>query len=75
MDIITVIQSITVLSVVKVMMIMLLLVYGVFAGLMMSQIKAMTRAVSMKDDFVIRGLGVAHFALAILVFLMALFIL
>lgn len=75
MDIITVIQSITVLKVVKVMMIILLLVYGVFAGLMMSQIKAMTKAISMKDDFVIRGLGVAHFALAILVFLMALFIL
>ncbi len=75
MDIITMVQSITMQGIVKVLLAVLLLVYMVFAGLMMSQIKAMTRAVSMKDDFVIRGLGMIHFALAVLVFLMALFIL
>ena len=75
MDIFSLVQSITFLSIVKLLLLILLLVYTVFAGLMTRQITAMTRAVMMKDDFVIRGLGLAHFGLAVLIFLMALFIL
>jgi len=75
MDILTLIQSITLLTVVKVLVVVLLVVYMIFAGLMMLQIKAMTRAITMKDDYIIQILGVLHFVFAILVFLMAVFIL
>ncbi len=68
-------QSITLLTIVKVLVVVLLVVYLIFAGLMMLQIKAMTRAITMKDDFIIQILGVLHFVFAILVFLMAVFIL
>lgn len=75
MDIITVVQSITFLGVVKLLIVMLLLVYAVFALLMMKQVGAMTKAVTMRDDFVIRILGILNFGFAILVLLMAVFIL
>jgi len=75
MDIITVVQSITFLGVVKFLMVILLLVYAVFALLMMKQVSAMTKAVTMRDDFVIRILGILNFSFAILVLLMAVFIL
>jgi hypothetical protein len=75
MDIITVVQSITFLGVVKLLIVMLLLVYAVFALLMMKQVSAMTKAVTMRDDFVIRILGILNFGFAILVLLMAVFIL
>lgn len=66
---------ITLLGVVKVLTVTLLLVYTVFALLMVRQVFAMTKAVSMKDDFVIRILGVLNFGFAILVFLLSVFIL
>lgn len=66
---------ITILLIFKVLIILLLLVYMVFAGLMMMQIKAMTKAITMKDDYIIRGLGILNFGFAILVLLMAIFIL
>ncbi len=75
MDIITVVQSITFLGVVKFLVVLLLLVYAVFALLMMKQVGAMTKAVTMRDDFVIRILGILNFGFAILVLLMAVFIL
>lgn len=75
MDPITILQSITILSITKVMIVVLLLVYVVFALLMMRQITAMTKAVTMKDDYIIRILGVLNFVFAVLVFLIALFIL
>lgn len=75
MDLITLVQSITFLSVVKVLIVILLLVYAVFALLMMKQIAAMTKAVTMRDDFVIRLLGVLNFGFAIFVFILALVIL
>ena len=75
MDIITVVQSITFLGVVKFLVVLLLLVYAVFALLMMKQVGAMTEAVTMRDDFVIRILGILNFGFAILVLLMAVFIL
>ncbi|EKD80331.1 MAG: hypothetical protein ACD_40C00133G0001 [uncultured bacterium] len=71
MDPIGILQSITLLGVVKVMMGILLLVYAIFALLMMRQIAAMTRAVAMKDDLVIRMMGVFHFGFAIVVLVMA----
>lgn len=69
------VSSITLLFVVKIMIVVLLGVYSVFAGLMMRQISMMTKAVTMKDDFIIRVIGIVHFAFALVVFLMALFIL
>lgn len=75
MNMFSLIESITVLSIVKVMLVMLLIVYAVFAMLMMRQVSAMTRAVTMKDDYIIRILGILNFGFAIFVLLMALFIL
>ncbi len=75
MDPILILESITLLSITKVLIVILLLVYVIFALLMMKQVSAMTRAVTMKDDFVIRILGVLNFVFAVLVFLIALFIL
>jgi hypothetical protein len=75
MDPILILESITLLSITKVLIVVLLLVYVVFALLMMKQVAAMTKAVTMKDDFVIRVLGVLNFVFAVLVFLIALFIL
>lgn len=75
MDLFSLVDSITFLSVVKFLLVTLLLVYSVFALLMMRQISDMTKAVTMKDDFVIRLLGVLNFGFAIIVFLMATFIL
>ena len=66
---------ITILLIFKILIVILLLVYVIFAGLMMVQIKAMTKAVSMKDDLIIRWIGILHFGFAILVLLMAVFIL
>jgi uncharacterized membrane protein len=71
MDPLNALQSITLLGIFKVMLIVLLGVYGVFAGLMMRQIGAMTKAVTMKDDFLIRLLGLIHFVFALLVLFVA----
>lgn len=75
MDPIQVFQSITLLGIVKVMLVILLIVYNIFAGLMMKQIVAMTKAVTMKDDYLIRLVGVIHFGFALFVLLLAIIIL
>lgn len=75
MDPILLLESITLLSITKVLVVILLLVYVIFALLMMKQVAAMTKAVTMKDDFVIRILGVLNFVFAVLVFLIAILIL
>lgn len=75
MDIFSLFQSITFLGVLKFLLVTLLLVYSIFAMLMMRQVLAMTKAVTMRDDFVIRLLGILNFGFAILVLLMAVFIL
>jgi len=75
MNIFTLIGSITFLSVVKVMLVTLLIVYAVFAMLMMRQVAAMTKAVTMRDDYVIRILGVLNFGFAVFVLLLAIFLL
>lgn len=68
-------EGITLLLVVKGLIVVLLLVYSVFALLMMRQIAAMTRAVTMRDDYIIRLLGVIHFIFAILVLVIAIILL
>jgi len=75
MNVLSLIESITYLSIVKIMLVTLLTVYTVFALLMMRQVSAMTKAVAMKDDYIIRVLGVLNFGFAIFVLLMAVFIL
>jgi hypothetical protein len=75
MDLLSIIQSITVLDVVKFLIVTLLLVYSIFALLMMRQVAAMTKAVTMRDDFIIRLLGILNFVFAIVVLLLSIFIL
>ncbi|MEI8232731.1 MAG: DUF5657 family protein [bacterium] len=75
MDVMRIFDAITFLSIVKVMLVMLLGVYAVFAMLMMRQIAAMTKAITMRDDYIIRILGILNFGFAIVVLLMAIFIL
>ena len=68
-------ESITFLGIVKFLICVLLGVYAVFSMLMMKQIQAMTRAVQMRDDFMIRVLGLLNFVFAIVVLILALVIL
>ena len=74
-QLLTFFDNFTILTLVKLLVVVLLGVYGVFAGLMALQIRAMTKAITMKDDFIIQILGLLHLIFAILVFLMAVFIL
>lgn len=71
MNLLTVLESITILSIVKVLIVTLMVVYSIFAFLMMQQIGAMTRAITMRDDFIMRLLGIIHFAFALLVLVVA----
>lgn len=75
MDLLGIVQAITFLDIVKFLIVTLLLVYSVFALLMMRQVAAMTKAVTMRDDFVIRLLGILNFGFAIVVLLLSIFIL
>lgn len=75
MDIFDIIQSITMLSIVKFLVVTLLAVYALFALLMMKQVSAMTKAVQMKDDYVIRILGIINLGFAALVLIMSFLIL
>lgn len=74
-QLISLVEGFTILTLVKGLLVTLLGVYVVFAGLMTVQIKAMTKAVTMRDDYIIRGLGILNFSFAILVFLLSVFIL
>ena len=71
----TFLTSITILMVVKVLLVALLAVYAIFAMLMMRQIAAMTKAVTMKNDGVIRALGLANFVFAAFVLVIAIVLL
>ncbi len=75
MDLLGIVQSITFLDIVKFLIVTLLLVYSIFALLMMRQVAAMTKAVTMRDDFIIRVLGILNFVFAIVVLLLSIFIL
>jgi len=75
MEYISFLESITLLSVVKVLLITFLIVYNVFAILIVKQIAAMSKAVKMGDDFLIRLAGISHFVFAALVLFLAIVIL
>lgn len=70
-----ILESITILSVVKWLVVVLLLVYVVFSFLMMRMIASMTRAVTIRDEYIIKILGSAHFAIAVVVLILAIFVL
>ena len=65
----------TIFTLVKILIVLLLGIYSIVAGLMVTQIKSMNRAVVIKDGFIMNALGLLHFGFAILVFLMAIFLL
>lgn len=65
-------EWINLLLIVKGMLVILLSVYTLFAYLMMRQIKAMTKAVQMQDDYIIRALGMIHFGFALVVLVISL---
>ena len=71
----TLVEGFTILTLVKVLIVILLGVYTIFAGLMMTQVMAMTKAVVIKDGFIMKILSLVHFLFAMLVLLLALFIL
>ena len=71
----TLVEGFTILTLVKVLIVILLGVYTIFAGLMMTQVMAMTKAVVIKDGFIMKILSLVHFLFATLVLLLALFIL
>lgn len=68
-------DSFTVLTLVKILLVILLGIYAIIAGLMITQIASMNKAIVIKDGFIMKILGLLHFSFAILVFLMAIFIL
>lgn len=68
-------ESITLLAIVKLLVLLLLAVYGIFAFLMMRQTGSMTRAISMRDDYIIRLLAIMHFVAAVLVLGLAILLL
>lgn len=74
-EITTILESITFLSVLKLMIVVLLLVYNIFAFLMMRQTKMMNKAVEIGDGYIIRVLGISHFVFAALVLFVAMIVL
>lgn len=74
MDVFRLLDGLSLMLVVKVLVVTLLGVYTIFALLMMRQIVAMTRAVQMQDDYLIRGLGGLHFIFACIVLVIALLV-
>ncbi len=71
MDAMLFMDSLNLMTLVKFLIITLLTVYTVFALLMMRQITAMTKAVQMQDDYIIRGLGALHFGFAVVVWILS----
>ena len=75
MDPILLLESITLLAIVKLLIVTLLIVYAVFAFLMMKQVAAMTKAVVIRDDGVIRVLGMLNFGFAMIVLVLSIILL
>ena len=71
MDPILFMDNLNLMMLVKFLLVTLLTVYVVFAFLMMRQITAMTKAVQMQDDYIIRGLGALHFGFAVIVWILS----
>lgn len=65
----------TIFVLVKILMVILLGIYVIIAGLITTQVRAMNKAVVIKDGFIMKILGLLHFGFALLVFLMAVFVL
>ena len=74
MDIFALLDGFSFMLLVKILVVILLGVYAVFALLMMRQIVAMTKAVQMQDDYLIRGLGGLHFIFASVVLVLSLLV-
>lgn len=72
MDSLALLDGFSLMWFVKFLLVSLLTVYAVFALLMMKQISAMTKAVQMQDDYIIRGLGALHFGFAVIVLILSL---
>jgi hypothetical protein len=68
-------ESITLLGITRWLMTIFLVVYTIFAYLMMRQVKIMIKAVSMKDDYIIKIFSIGHFAFAMIVLIMTILIL
>lgn len=73
--ILSVFDGFTIFTLVKILLVILLGIYSIVAGLMVTQIRSMNRAIVIKDGFIMKILGWLHFGFAILVLLMAVFIL
>jgi hypothetical protein len=71
MDVFVLLDGFSFMLFVKMLVVLLITVYLAFALLMMRQISAMTKAVQMQDDYIIRGLGIMHFGFALLVWILA----
>ena len=74
-DALQIINSITLLSIVKVLIVALISVYTVFAFLMMRMASSMTRAVQMKDGAIINILALSHFIFAAVVLFLSIVVL
>lgn len=72
MEVLAFLDNFSLMTLVKFLLVTLLTVYAIFALLMMKQISAMTKAVQMQDDYIIRGLGVLHFGFAVIVWILSL---
>lgn len=62
------------LILVKLLLIAGVIVYSMFALLMSRQINLMGRAISMKDDFVVQIIGIAHLVYTLLVLLIVILV-
>jgi hypothetical protein len=61
----------TLLTLVKVLIVILLGIYVIIAGLMVTQVGAMNRSIVIRDGFIMKILSWVHFVFALLIFLMA----
>ena len=68
-------ENFSFIGVFKLLLVVLLIVYGLFAYMMMRQIGVMSRAIRMKDEYIVKVLGVAHFAFALLVLVVSVLVL
>lgn len=69
------IDDFSLLGLVKIMVIVGISLYVFFAYLMVKQISLLSKAIKMRDDYVLKILGMAHFVYAILVLFLAFVIL
>lgn len=68
-------DSITILSIVKLLIVVLLLVYALFAYLMMRMTNSMIKAVTVRDNYIIKILAFGHFIAAAVVLVLSIVVL